>query len=107
MSIDTIKSVDQFTNNGKFSSYSSRSRGVAVLIKNSFEFKINNAILDTNRNFVILDITIQDYRLTLVAICVSVKSVISQRSLQIKIQITSLSFQLIPYILQTLLLLII
>jgi hypothetical protein len=25
---------------GKFSSYSSRSRGVAVLIKNSFEFKI-------------------------------------------------------------------
>ena len=53
---------------GKFSSYSSRSRGVAVLFKNSLEFKINSEILDTNGNFVILDITIQDYRLTLVAI---------------------------------------
>ena len=53
---------------GKFSCYSSRSRGVVVLFKNSFEFKINSEILDTNGNFVILDITIQDYRLTLVAI---------------------------------------
>ena len=33
---------------GKFSSYSSRSRVVAVLFKNSLEFKINSAILDTN-----------------------------------------------------------
>ena len=53
---------------GKFSCYSSRSREVAVLFKNSLEFKINSEILDTNGNFVILDITIQDYRLTLVAI---------------------------------------
>jgi exonuclease III len=53
---------------GIFSSYSSRSRGVAVLFKNSFEFKINSEILDTDGNFVILDITIQDYRLTLVTI---------------------------------------
>ena len=53
---------------GKFSSYSSRNRGVAVLFKNSLEFKINSEILDTNGNFVILDITIQDYRLTLVVI---------------------------------------
>jgi hypothetical protein len=37
---------------GKFSSYSSRSRGVAVLYKNSFEFKINSEILDTDGNFV-------------------------------------------------------
>jgi exonuclease III len=53
---------------GKFSSYSSRSRGIVVVFKNSFEFKINSEILDTDGNFVILDITIQDYRLTLVAI---------------------------------------
>ena len=53
---------------GKFSSYSSRSREVAVLFMNSLEFKINSEILDTDENFVILDITIQDYRLTLVAI---------------------------------------
>ena len=53
---------------GKFSSYSSRSRRVAVLFKNSFEFKINSAILYTKGNFVILDITIQDYRLTLIGI---------------------------------------
>ena len=42
---------------GKFSSYSSRSRRLAVLFKNSFEFRINREILDTNGNFVILDIT--------------------------------------------------
>jgi hypothetical protein len=53
---------------GKFGSYSSRCRGVVVLFKNSFEFRINSEILDTNGNVVILDITIQDYRLTLVAI---------------------------------------
>lgn len=33
---------------GKFSSYSSWSRGVAVLFKNSLEFKINSEILDTS-----------------------------------------------------------
>ena len=53
---------------GKFSSYSNRSRGVAVLFKNSFEFKINNEIIDNNSNFIVLDITVQDYRLTLVAL---------------------------------------
>jgi hypothetical protein len=42
---------------GNFSSYSSRSRGVAVLFKNSFEYKINSEILDTDGNFVNLDIT--------------------------------------------------
>ena len=42
---------------GKFSSYSSRSRRVAVLFKNSFEFKINSEISDTDGNFVILDMS--------------------------------------------------
>ena len=48
--------------------FSRRSRGVAVLFNNSFEFIINSEILDTRGNFVILDITIQEYRLTLVAV---------------------------------------
>ena len=35
---------------GKFSSYSSRSRRVAVLFKNSFESKINSEKLDASGN---------------------------------------------------------
>ena len=52
----------------RFSSHSSTSRGVAVLFKNSFEFHINQEIIDECGNFIILDINIQDYRMTLVAI---------------------------------------
>ncbi|CAG2199310.1 E3.1.11.2 [Mytilus edulis] len=53
---------------GKFSSYSSKSRGVAILFKNTFEFKIHDETIDLMGNFIILDITIQDYRITLAAI---------------------------------------
>ncbi|CAG2214176.1 E3.1.11.2 [Mytilus edulis] len=53
---------------GKFSSFSSKSRGVAVLFRNTFEFKIHGETIDLSGNFVILDITIQDYRITLAAI---------------------------------------
>ncbi|CAG2211429.1 unnamed protein product [Mytilus edulis] len=53
---------------GKFSSYSSKSRGVAILFKNTFEFKIHEETIDLMGNFIILDITIQDYRITLAAI---------------------------------------
>ena len=51
-----------------FSSGSSRSRGVAILIKNSFTFTIHQEKKDQEGNFIILDMTIQDYRLSLVAI---------------------------------------
>jgi hypothetical protein len=37
-------------------------------LKNSFEFHINQEIIDERGNFIILDINIQDYRMTLVAI---------------------------------------
>ena len=51
-----------------FSSYASNSRGVAILFKNSFEFKVHRDIKDKNGNFIILDITVSDYRFTLVAV---------------------------------------
>jgi exonuclease III len=51
-----------------FSSYASNSRGVAILFKNPFEFKVNRDIKDKNGNFIILDITVGDYRFTLVAV---------------------------------------
>jgi hypothetical protein len=39
-----------------------------VLFKYSFEFHINQEIIDERGNFIILDINIQDYRMTVVAI---------------------------------------
>jgi len=48
--------------------YASNSRGVAILFKNSFEFKVHRDIKDKNGNFIILDITVSDYRFTLVAV---------------------------------------
>ena len=37
-------------------------------MKNSFKFQINQEIIDERDNFIILDINIQDSRMTLVAI---------------------------------------
>ena len=37
-------------------------------MKNSFEFQINQEIIDERGNFIILDINIQDSRMTLAAI---------------------------------------
>ena len=51
-----------------FPSYASNNRGVAILFKNSFEFKVHRDIKDKNGNFIILDITVSDYRFTLVAV---------------------------------------
>ena len=51
-----------------FASRSSTSRGVAILFKNSFQYNIHKEIKDPNGNFIILDITIQDQRLSLVAL---------------------------------------
>ena len=39
-----------------------------MLFKSSFVFHINQEIIDERGNFIILDINIQDYRITLVAI---------------------------------------
>ena len=51
-----------------FSSHSSHSRGVSVLINNTFKYSVHKEISDQMGNYVILDMTIQEYRMTLVAI---------------------------------------
>ena len=53
---------------GHFSSLSSTSRGVAILFKNSFEYKVHREIKDKRGNFLILDISISGHRFTLVGI---------------------------------------
>ena len=49
-----------------FSSFSSQSRGVAILFKNNFEFNICNSYRDQRGNTIILDIEIDKHRITLV-----------------------------------------
>ena len=51
-----------------FSSYASNSRGVAILFKKLFEFKVHRDIKDKNGNFIIFDITVIDYQFPLVAV---------------------------------------
>ena len=52
----------------KFSSFSSNSRGVAILFKNSFKLKILNELQDPNGNFLMIDCEINNNRVTLAAI---------------------------------------
>ena len=49
-----------------FSSFSSQSRGVAILFKNNFEYNILNSYNDTSGNYLILDLEIDKRRMTLV-----------------------------------------
>ena len=49
-----------------FDSFSSNSRGVAVLLNNTFEYKLHKIKRGNDGNKLILDITIQDKRLTLI-----------------------------------------
>ena len=51
-----------------FSSFSSQSRGVAVLFKNDFEFKIHRTHRDNNGNLLILDIELEKRRITLAVV---------------------------------------
>ena len=48
------------------SSYSGNSRGTAILFNNTFQFIIHKEIYDSEGRFIILDVTINDVRLTLV-----------------------------------------
>ena len=51
-----------------FSNFSSQSRGVAILLNNNFEFKLHNIKRDENGNKIVLDITIEGFRLSLINI---------------------------------------
>ena len=49
-----------------FSCYSSNSRGVAILLNNNFEFKVNKVQCDENGNYIIMSISTMDKDLLLV-----------------------------------------
>ena len=51
-----------------FSSHTGNSRGIAVLFNNTFQFKVHDEIKDKEGNFLIFDVTIQECRMTLVAL---------------------------------------
>ena len=50
------------------SSFSTNSRGVAILFKNTFEFDIKEELYDLEGNFIMLDLIIQNQRILLVAL---------------------------------------
>ena len=51
-----------------FSSFDTLSRGVAIFLNNNFEFKIHSCYNDTNGNMLLLDIEIEEHRITLATI---------------------------------------
>ena len=55
-------------NDIKFSSQYSNSKGVAILFRNTFQYHIEKEIKDSDRNFIILSVRINDTLWTLVAV---------------------------------------
>ena len=51
-----------------FNSFNSRSRGVAIFFRNNFEFKVHNTFKDNSGNVLILDLEVENQRITLVNI---------------------------------------
>lgn len=51
-----------------FNSYTSSSRGIAILFNNSIEYKIHKQTNDTEGNYLIVDISVQSRRFTLVVV---------------------------------------
>ena len=49
-----------------FNSYSSQSRGVAILFSNNIDFKVHEIFKDEKGNLLILDISVCDKKITLV-----------------------------------------
>ena len=48
-----------------FNSYKSNARGVAIFFNNNFEVKVHKVEKDGNGNFIIIDLTVEDERITL------------------------------------------
>ena len=51
-----------------FSSYSSNSRGVAVLFNKNMDFQVHNHISDPGGNYIIVDLTVDNNKFTLVSL---------------------------------------
>lgn len=51
-----------------FNSYKSNARGVAIMINNNFEYQMHETKKDNSGNYIILDITIEGERMTIVNI---------------------------------------
>ena len=51
-----------------FSSYTSNARGVCIFLNNNFEFTVHRKKSDLNGNYLALDITIENHRLTLISL---------------------------------------
>ena len=51
-----------------FSSFTSNSRGVAILFNNTFQYKHHGTIRDVNGNLLIIDVTVENERLTLASL---------------------------------------
>ena len=51
-----------------FNSFNSQSRGVAIFLRNNFDITVHNSYSDETGNILILDIEIEQHRLTLVNI---------------------------------------
>lgn len=65
---DEILIREQWNGDCIFSNFRSNARGVAILFGNKIEFKVHKKIIDDQGNFIILDITLQNHRLSLINI---------------------------------------
>lgn len=51
-----------------YSSFASNSRGIAIMFNNNFEFKVHEQLSDNNGNYLVLDISIEGKKITLLTI---------------------------------------
>ena len=63
---DEINIRDQWGSNCLFSNNRSNARGVAILFGKELDYKIQRSIIDTDGNFIILDLNVYNQKITLV-----------------------------------------
>ena len=63
---DEINIRDQWGSNCLFSNNRSNARGVAILFGKELDYKIHRSIIDTDGNFIILDLNVYNQKMTLV-----------------------------------------
>ena len=64
--------TNPFIRNGDLNAFlsygSANSRGTAIFISNSTDYKIHNSVADSNGNFCAVDISVSEYRFTLLSL---------------------------------------